>query len=179
VERFAFREHIHREANNHYAQEAEDEGTSLSHAVRDVGEDDCKDGSGDIDGDSHELRGTGRISQVSNDARQEQADTVERTHNLCDSLVPTFLARSGILNTHSPVNKDVDPNLPVLESLHDISPREALGLRNLRPSHATGVALSIGGSIRPERLSLVLEAENDKVTFLLGKKSGRLGEIVQ
>ena len=80
--------------------------------------------------------------------------------------------------THSPIDKDVDPNLPVLESLYDVLPREPFCLRDLRPSHTTSTALGVG-TLRPERLSLVFETENNKVTLLLGEEPGSLGEVVE
>ena len=72
----------HGEPNNHDAQEGDDEGTPLAHAIRDVGENDGKDSCSDVDRDGHELRSARGVAQVPDDGRQEQADTVERAHNL-------------------------------------------------------------------------------------------------
>ena len=64
--------------------------------------------------------------------------------------------------THSPINKDVDPNLPVFEGVPDISPFELIGLGNTRLA-----------------LALILESEDDESSLLLSQKACRLGEVIK
>jgi hypothetical protein len=70
------------------------------------------------------------------------------------------------LDTYTPVDKDVYPDLPVEERILDVLPLELVGLGNLR-------------LVRVVALTLVLEAVDDKRPLLLGEEVGRLGEVVQ
>lgn len=70
--------------------------------------------------------------------------------------------------TYTPVNKDVDPNLPVQERIPHILQLELLRLRH---AHL----------VRPIRRlpALILQPVNDKRSLLLGQKGGRLGKVVE
>lgn len=73
--------------------------------------------------------------------------------------------------TYAPVDKDVNPDLPVLESTPDILPPKLIRLRNLR----------MGTLLLARRLSLtlILESENNKGALLLGQEFRSLGEIIE
>lgn len=77
----------------------------------------------------------------------------------------------GRTATYAPVDKDVDPNLPVLESTPDILPPKLIRLRNLR---VTTLLLA-----RSLSLTLILESVHNKGALLLGQKLCGLGEIVE
>lgn len=68
--------------------------------------------------------------------------------------------------THTPVDEDVDPDLPVEERILDVLPFELVSLGNLRP-------------VRVVALALVLETVDDKRPLLLGEEGRRLGKVVQ
>lgn len=80
-------------------------------------------------------------------------------------------------DTHTPVDENIDPDLPVPEGLPDIDPGELFSLCDLNPGDtANGIRL---GTILGVSLPLILKTENDEVTLLLSQKSSCLGEIVQ
>lgn len=84
------RRNTHGKADNHDAEHRDDERASLADLIGDVGDDNCENGCGDVDGNSHQLGGAGAVSEVANDGREEQADTVERAHNLYIKLASGF-----------------------------------------------------------------------------------------
>lgn len=83
-------------------------------------------------------------------------------------MVSSTLATAAHILTYTPVNKDVDPDLPVLKRRPDILPLELIGLRN------TGLTLS-----RSFLLALILESEHDESALFFGQEACGLGEIVE
>lgn len=77
----------------------------------------------------------------------------------------------GRIATYAPVNKDVDPDLPVLESTPNILPPKLIRLRNSRVS-----TLLLARSLS---LTLILESKDDKGALLLGQELCGFGEIVE
>lgn len=69
--------------------------------------------------------------------------------------------------TYTPVDEDVDPNLPVLECAPDILPLELIGFSNL--DLITAGAMS---------LALVLEAKDNKCPLIIGEEAGRLRKVI-
>lgn len=61
----------HCETNNHDAEERNNEGTSLSDAIRDVRNDNGEDGSRNVNRNRHELGCARRVPETANDRREE------------------------------------------------------------------------------------------------------------
>lgn len=72
----------HGEADNHDAQEKDDEGASLAQSVREVRKDDGENGGRDVNGHSHELCGARGVAEALDNGGEEQADAVQRTDDL-------------------------------------------------------------------------------------------------
>lgn len=73
-----------------------------------------------------------------------------------------------VMMTYSPVDKNVDPDLPVFKGRPDVFPLKVFALRNLDAVFVLRVYLA-----------LVLESENYKSSLLLSQEGRRLGEIVE
>src|SRR5947209_5239200 len=69
-------------------------------------------------------------------------------------------------SAYTPVHENVDPDLPVQEGINDVSPLEAIGLRNL------------GAVVGLLTVALVLEPVNNKGSFFLGQESRRVRVVV-
>lgn len=69
------------EADGDQSHEEEDKGRPLAMAVRVVSTDDGEGGGGDVDGDRQQLRSGCRVTKISDNRWQEEANSIERGHN--------------------------------------------------------------------------------------------------
>lgn len=76
------RRNLHGEANNQEAIKSNDKGASLSNTIRDICHDDGENSSRDVDGNRHELGLVCRVSEILDDRREKQADSVQGTNDL-------------------------------------------------------------------------------------------------
>lgn len=80
--------HIHCEANYHEDEAEKNNRASLGGSIRDVS---CKNRqkcSSDVDWNSHELRFARSVSQVLDDGREEETDSIKRADNLSEVSFP-------------------------------------------------------------------------------------------
>lgn len=158
----------HDESSGHQEQEADDERTALADLVRGPSNDNGEDRSRDVDWYRHELRRARCIAQGPDDRGEEQTNAVERANNLerfiSDGSLETTCVEEE--ETYTPVDEEVNPDLPVGKRLPDILPFELLGLSN---SSAT---LGLD-------LTLILQTVDHKRSLLLGQECRCLGKVMQ
>lgn len=77
---------LHGKANHHHEKEEDDEGASLSDPVRYVRHNHGKNGRYNINWNRHQLRRARLVAKVVDNTGQEEADSVERAHNLANLL---------------------------------------------------------------------------------------------
>lgn len=124
------RRNLHGEANNQETIKSNDKGASLSNSIRDICHDDGENSSCDVDGNRHELGLVRRVSEILDDRREKQADSVQGTNDLakCQNRAQR---KEEFASTYTPIHDDADPNLPVFKGTPDILPFELFGLGNL------------------------------------------------